>query len=141
MRMGLQRSASYFAAPDDAVNALIEVCHSIQQYRVYDDRRGEPQGFLSWAWLSDFTLNRLQINPFAQLHPSEWNEGEILCFRDLAATDQTVIAIAKDLRGGLFPDEPCYITMQTDAKGTHALIRFEPDERYELAEWLSGLYA
>jgi hemolysin-activating ACP:hemolysin acyltransferase len=140
MRTGLKCSAAYSAAPDDALNSLIEVCHSIQQFRVYEDSRGEPQGFLSWAWLSDFTLDRLQINPFAPLHPSEWNEGETLCFRDLAATAQSAAAIAKDLGGGSFPDEPCYITMQTDAKGTHSLIRFEPEERYELAEWLSGLY-
>jgi hemolysin-activating ACP:hemolysin acyltransferase len=140
MRAGIQSSAAYSASTDNSLSSLIQICHSSQQYRVYEAKGNEPRGFLSWAWLSAFTLERLTANPLAPLHPSEWNEGTSLCFRDIAATPEIAAAIASDLGGGLFPMEPCYVTMQTDASGGLSLIRFESNERYELAEWLRDLY-
>jgi hemolysin-activating ACP:hemolysin acyltransferase len=141
MLMALRCSNSHAAAPTEALNLLVDVCYSLRQYHRYSDSSGQPKGFLSWAWLSEFTLDRLQANPFVPLHPSEWNEGVILCFCDVVATAQTAHEIAQDLGGGLFPDEACYITMQTGTDGSNTLIRFESNERAELTEWLIGLYA
>jgi hemolysin-activating ACP:hemolysin acyltransferase len=134
-------SPLYAQAPPSQLESLAEACQSLCQYRVYGISLDVPTGILSWAWLSDFTLIRLNENPFALLHPSEWNEGTMLCFRDIVPTTDSANAIADDLGGALFPGEPCYVTMQTDSKGTLSLIRFEPDERYELSEWVRAQYS
>ncbi|WP_186020898.1 toxin-activating lysine-acyltransferase [Burkholderia gladioli] len=45
-------------------------------------RNGEPVGYLIWALLTPETLSKLLDQAYV-LHPSEWNEGELLCILDL----------------------------------------------------------
>ncbi len=49
------------------------------QYKLLHDETGDVIAFISWAYVSDKTLND-KIRTADQYHQSEWTEGDRLCF-------------------------------------------------------------
>ena len=59
---------------------------SLRQYKVVRDNGGQTVGYLSWALLSEGTLERLKGGGADfRLKPSEWNDGELACVMDVCA--------------------------------------------------------
>ncbi len=58
----------------DVIQPALHTC----QLKVYYNRRGEPVGYIAWAWLNSITeKNYIEHGPLL-LHPSEWSEGGAL---------------------------------------------------------------
>ncbi len=53
------------------------------QLKVYFNRRGEPVGFVVWAWLGAETEQELMSGGGRNLHHSEWREGNSLWLLDI----------------------------------------------------------
>ncbi|WLA12161.1 toxin-activating lysine-acyltransferase [Xanthomonas translucens] len=47
----------------------------MRQIRFFYDYRGQPVGYVTWAFLADDVVERLKFDPRFMLHDSEWNEG------------------------------------------------------------------
>ncbi|MEW6704360.1 MAG: toxin-activating lysine-acyltransferase [Pseudomonadota bacterium] len=78
---------------------------SLRQIRVYACADGSPGGLLTWAWLSERTLRRLNAHPLEQAHRCEWNEGTRLCIWEVLAVEEVRNELVHDLLHRLFPEE------------------------------------
>ena len=135
--LALGAAKEYANVATGAVRSMVLSAFSTRQSKTYFNGADTPFGFVSWAWVSQYTLMRLQVDAAAHLHPSEWNEGESLCFRDVAVTEDAVDAIADDLGGLLFPSEPvCYFAMRAPRRDAPELVRFAASRRADLAQWM-----
>lgn len=136
-------SAHYRSMPLDSALALIQAAMNLHQYKIYYDSKGSPAGLLTWGWLSNRTLQKLSENPSWDMHLSEWNEGEALCFRDIAVCAESAKAISDDLSGGIFGDEKlCYLLARDRTTQVPSLLEIAEDERASLSPWiLSGFEA
>lgn len=84
---------------------LVRTIATLRQFRVYEDAGGCPNGMLTWAWLSERTIARIEQQPLHAVHVSEWNEGETLCFFDVATSAASRAETIADVAGRLFPDQ------------------------------------
>jgi hemolysin-activating ACP:hemolysin acyltransferase len=89
---------------------------TMQQFRVYEGHDGCPNGMLMWAWLSDYTIARIGLAPLHDVHVSEWNEGETLCFFEVAISASCRRDVMADVSGRLFPQER-YLLLYTAQGG------------------------
>jgi hemolysin-activating ACP:hemolysin acyltransferase len=110
---------------------------AIQQAKIYEDARGIPTHFVCWAWLSQYSLERLAENPNLDLHPSEWNEGTALCFRLLSLGAKFNQQLARDISEDLFP-EASTIRLSLKSKKTcqSELFVLSAAERRGLQPWI-----
>jgi hemolysin-activating ACP:hemolysin acyltransferase len=130
-------SRQYLKVPVGVVRSSVLHAQSTRQFKTFRDSNGVPKGFLSWAWLSNYSLARLESNASLVLHPSEWNEGEILCFRDIAFTEESLARVSIDLGGALFCEESiCYVTL--GVAGQPKLVRLTSGDRSDFAVWLGS---
>ncbi len=53
-----------------------------EQIQFFFDGGGEVQGYLTWAQIRPETRHRCVSQPDYILHPTEWNEGEIIWLMD-----------------------------------------------------------
>ena len=107
------------------------------QLKIFRDSLGIPTGALTWMWLSTYTLNRLKQRQGTDLHLSEWNEGNLLCFRDIAPNRRSVSKIAEAISGEMFPTEQsCYILAQSARDHGIDIIEIPAGERPRLGPWL-----
>lgn len=107
------------------------------QFKIFRDSQGIPTGALTWMWLSTYTVNRLQQRQGADLHLSEWNEGDALCFRDIAPSRRSASEIAKAISGEMFPDEQaCYILAKSACDHVIDIVEIPAGERPRLGPWL-----
>lgn len=135
--LALRAAPAYARAHFGVMAALAMTLVGTGQYRLYKDRSGAPAGMLSWAWVSDWTLDRLRINPLSPLHPCEWSEGEHLYLRDLAFSASCLDELAADVAGRLFPDEPWCLVALTRARAAGPVLkRLAASQRSAFAEWL-----
>jgi hemolysin-activating ACP:hemolysin acyltransferase len=101
----LTRVPSYLDYRVGDIIPTIRMSTSLGQIKIYTDKNHQPCGVLTWMWLSDWTINRITRGAsIAELHPSEWNEGTSLCFRDICISKEASCAMLSDIREGLFPD-------------------------------------
>ncbi|WP_082679783.1 toxin-activating lysine-acyltransferase [Paucibacter sp. KCTC 42545] len=110
---------------------------SLKQFKVYRGVDGRPTGVLVWLWISDATAERVSFDANARIHPSEWNEGSSLWFRNLAASSLSAEEIAADLSGGLFPTAPmCRISTYSGKLDRSVATSVAGEARGALREWL-----
>jgi hemolysin-activating ACP:hemolysin acyltransferase len=69
----------------DYIARVAEPAIAANQLKVYFNRRGEPVGFLVWAWLSPETEKSMIESAGIDLHPSEWREGNSLWLLDIVS--------------------------------------------------------
>ncbi|WP_082679870.1 toxin-activating lysine-acyltransferase [Paucibacter sp. KCTC 42545] len=132
----LARSPQYLDKSIGSVHAMLVSTFNIQQNKVYFDQKGISSGFVSWAWVSQYTIQKLRATPISDIHSSEWNEGDALCFRDLVITKDNASSIAEDIGGMMFPEEPCFLTIRSIESGRAELFRVERSERKQLGDWI-----
>jgi hemolysin-activating ACP:hemolysin acyltransferase len=107
------------------------------QLQIFRDSQGTPTGALTWMWLSTYTVNRLRQRKGIDLHLSEWNEGDVLCFRDIAPSRKSVSEIAKAISGEMFPDEQaCYMLAKSACDEGIDIVEIPVGERPRLGSWL-----
>jgi hemolysin-activating ACP:hemolysin acyltransferase len=58
---------------------------SASQLKVYFNRRGQPVGFVIWAWLGTDTEREFMSGGWRSLHHSEWREGNSLWLLDIVS--------------------------------------------------------
>jgi hemolysin-activating ACP:hemolysin acyltransferase len=67
----------------DAFHARTKTAIALDQVMFVFDRSGNPLAYWTWASLTIETHRRAMVDPLVHLHPSEWNEGQILWVMDL----------------------------------------------------------
>ncbi|HEY4083461.1 MAG TPA: toxin-activating lysine-acyltransferase [Burkholderiaceae bacterium] len=103
----------------------LELCEYRGQLKTYEDRDGRINGFITWAWFSMRTIERLATREISldEIHHSEWNEGDQLCFLDMAGGEIRHQGVSRDLEYDLFPDEAGYFIYCTTKSLDDSSIR------------------
>lgn len=136
--VGLGRSRSYSAFSLGAALELARTVNTCSQFKTYSDSSGNPAGALTWAWVEECRADAAIATSDLQLHPSEWNEGRCLWFRDVAVAAGSAQEMARDIGGRLFPDSPdCLVTIRSRASGQTVAMRFSGAERASLHDWVA----
>jgi len=121
--------------------STVTTASGMGQMRLYKNAAGAPRGLLSWAWLSDWTKDRLMADGQAPMHQCEWSEGSTLCFRDIAASADSAPQIAQDLAGGLFPQElSCLLWVRDRSSKDVVLLPIAESERASLGDWVMSQF-
>ena len=111
---------------------------AIRQFRTYHSSNNIPSGLITWAWLSEFTIERLSAISLEDAHPSEWNEGNMLCLFCVAISDAVKEQMEGDIYRNLFPDESTillYVPAKKDA--AQQLIKANRNHQKEdIYNWL-----
>jgi cytolysin-activating lysine-acyltransferase len=76
------KSDEYCQYPVACVTLWIEPAIRHEQIHFFRDESGEVCGYMTWAWLTEDTEQRLLNDPNVLLHISEWNEGGQLWILD-----------------------------------------------------------
>lgn len=135
--LGLASSRNYQSMPLKAALSLAQTTDTNMQFKLYFDSNLEPVGLITWAWVSQDCLDRVCETGDLSLHPSEWNEGRILWFRDVAVNARSAFEIAHDLSGGLFSEfSEFFVTMQSRKSGRSIPVKFSSTDRTQLADWI-----
>jgi hemolysin-activating ACP:hemolysin acyltransferase len=71
-----------------------------RQVRCYFSEKGKLIGLITWAWLTSEVLQRIceEGHTPAQLHVSEWREGDILCVLDLVTVGDSLREILHEFK-------------------------------------------
>ena len=75
----------------------VAVPYRLKQYKIFYNEDGDVVGIVTWAWLSEYSINNITQDPRYSLHPSEWNEGRRLFIMDLVAPFGHFDHIARNL--------------------------------------------
>lgn len=125
-----------------ALGAALELAQTVNtnlQFKTYSDSSGNPAGALTWAWVEECRADAAIATGDLQLHPSEWNEGRCLWFRDVAVAAGSAQEMARDIGGGLFPEATeCLVTMRSRKSGRTVAVKFSGSERASLYDWVAG---
>lgn len=137
--LGLGASKYYRSMTLRAAFALAQMLNINEQYKMYFDPNLKPVGVITWAWVNQECMDRIEKADDLSLHPAEWNEGRILWFRDIAVSGDSASEIAHDLSVGLFPEiSECYVTMHSRKLGRSIPVKFSSDERTQLSGWIQN---
>lgn len=91
------------------------------QFRIYRDGRGQPDGWVSWAWMTDAESEAFTSGPFKFDIPV-WTGGDRLWIIDLVAPYDHRGKIADDLRTNVFPGETAWLS-GADESGKFRSVR------------------
>lgn len=139
--IALSKSSPYANMSLKSAVKLLTTVGGIGQVRVYYNHAGEVTGLLTWAWMSQWTMERLVRGDLSPMHASEWNEGPILCFRDIAASSESAEQIAADLAGDLFPEEGSCAVMAGDRSSKKlVLVQIADSQRNSLRAWIMSQF-
>lgn len=139
--IALNLSPLYQDVPLSRAVSMITTANGMGQMRLYKNTAGEPSGLLTWAWLSEWTKARLTTDGKMPLHQCEWNEGETLCFRDIAVTSDSALQISRDLAGELFPEESSCVLLVRDRSSKDTVLFSIPEtERESLGTWVMSQF-
>ncbi|WP_414448018.1 toxin-activating lysine-acyltransferase [Burkholderia sp. 22PA0099] len=83
-------------------------------------RNGDPVGYLIWAMLTPRTLDKLLGQAYV-LHPSEWNEGELLCILDLMLPRGSMATHARAIQRRLAPASDHVVWVRKRKNGVLAI--------------------
>jgi hemolysin-activating ACP:hemolysin acyltransferase len=134
---GLCMSSSYSTCPLGTALELARTVNTNSQFKTYLDCFGNPAGALTWAWVEECRAGAAIAMHDLQLHPSEWNAGRCLWFRDFAVSAGSARLIARDIGGGLFPESrECLVTMRSRRSGQTVAMKFSGAERASLHDWV-----
>jgi hemolysin-activating ACP:hemolysin acyltransferase len=99
----LGQASSHRSKPLAQVLKRVRICWGNRQLQLLESSSGEPHGLITWAWLSDYTINQLLKTGFEDLHVSEWNEGTTLCICDVAWCGSGATQVIQAIKEGIFP--------------------------------------
>lgn len=88
----LEFSLRHARSPMGRMLSLVRTATGLGRFRVLQGRHGVTTGFFIWLHLSERTVERLRLDPFGPLHPSEWNEGTHLRIRDASFLASGMVA-------------------------------------------------
>jgi hemolysin-activating ACP:hemolysin acyltransferase len=133
----LGMSRGYQETSLGAALELARIVHTNSQFKTYIDSSGSPAGAVTWAWIEESCACAALASGDMHLHPSEWDAGRILWFRDIAVTTQSAFAISRDIGGDLFPSETYFlVTMRSRRSGQTVAVKFSAAERASLHDWV-----
>lgn len=89
----------------------------LRQIEFYFDSRGQPAGYVTWAFLTDQVAQEYATDHDRLLHLSEWNEGEHLWVIDVVAPGGNLRALLARWRLSRFPDERRIHGLRRDGEG------------------------
>jgi hemolysin-activating ACP:hemolysin acyltransferase len=116
--------------------------NSICQSKIYLTTLGEPINYLCWAWISEYTINRLKSDPNVVLHMSEWNEGDALYFRVISIGNVFNNEVALDIGARLFPKaNKVFLNLFNKTTRTPELVEISRAERSDLRVWYRKQHA
>lgn len=118
---------------------MLSIPMQLRQYHVRTDASGRPGALLTWAWVSQQTLQSPARAP-AQWHRCEWNEGESLCICDLVSADGCSHTIMADFVADLARGEQ-QIYSAPRPGGAAQFRCWQPGELPELLAWLGAEHA
>lgn len=78
---------------------------TLEQARFYFDDRGDLTGFVSWAWITQEVLDRIDASGSCEMHVSEWCEGPLLLVVDFIVAPNIRAAIRRDILLNVFKGE------------------------------------
>jgi hemolysin-activating ACP:hemolysin acyltransferase len=105
----LSTSPRYAGLPLNHAYHSISPALDLRQFQLCWHKNGELAGWLSWAWMSDYTLHQ-PPRPLSQLDRSEWNEGPHLCMCDLVAAPGHHAAMLDEFMEGVALHRPVLYT-------------------------------
>lgn len=78
------------------------------QFRIYRDGRGQPVGWVSWAWMNEAESEAFTSGPF-EFDIPVWTGGDKLWIVDLVAPHGHGRKIVNDLRTNVFPGDVAHM--------------------------------
>ena len=87
------------------LNRVIEASFRHGQLKMYYNFRGEPIGYIVWAYLDELSESQILESGQWDVHISEWNEGKSLWIVDLLAPFGHARMILRDFRINLVQEE------------------------------------
>jgi hemolysin-activating ACP:hemolysin acyltransferase len=106
----LRASKAHSHYPVSYIRDLIEPALAHRLIKLYFNQKGDPVGYVVWAYVAEDVQTRFLQTGKWDLHESEWREGRSLWIVDFVAPFGHTYAILKDLRDHVFPKERelCY---------------------------------
>jgi hypothetical protein len=87
----MSQSALFSGFPYGRIAGIYNGLHILKQIDVFFDSKKVPKGVLGWAWVSEYSVNALRLDPSAALHLSELNEGVHLFLRIIVRSQESDI--------------------------------------------------
>lgn len=118
---------------NDAISALT-VPFAFGQMEVIRYSDGRPSAIVTWAWLSDDTIARLNADPACPLHISELTEGYTPCISGVfpCGGEQAV----QDFLRHKFADFSVWYAMNTFGSKGRQLSSWDQMNRENISLWL-----
>lgn len=101
--------------------------YSLNQCKLYFNEKGDAVGIVTWAWLSDYSLDRITKESFYELHLSEWNEGLNLYIMDVVAPFGDFKFIASDLLKRFHNQKVCFSVRRSDDVSIRKVVKWKRD--------------
>jgi cytolysin-activating lysine-acyltransferase len=101
----MRHSPLHFKYPMSYFATLIEPALLHDQIKFYFNLRGEPVGFVIWAYLAPDVEERFLRTGNWDLHISEWNEGSSFWIVDFAAPFGHAFSIIRDLKNSVLSSQ------------------------------------
>jgi hemolysin-activating ACP:hemolysin acyltransferase len=117
----LLSSPDYAHYKISTIGVWINPARRCGQIRIYYDHRGRPVGYVTWAFLTAESEQRLIMNSATLLHYSEWNEGDRLWIMDVVSPHGYGLSILKHVRDKLLADHDIFHWLRRNESG--AVIR------------------
>lgn len=80
----------------------------IKQYYIWYNKNSEPVGYILWAFVDEVTVQSFTSNGPHNIHPSQWNEGDIIWIMDIVSRTKISLSSYKLVRAKLFASVPVY---------------------------------
>jgi len=103
--LSLLRLKQYFAVRQlSSALQRLEMPFSLRQHRLHMSRQGDALALLTWAWLDRKHLAQWDGCRPENLARYQWNDGDILCVSDAAASPPGRARLRRELAGEWMPD-------------------------------------
>lgn len=89
----------------DDIGAMFLPAIHLNQFRIYRNKKGDPIGIITWAYLSDELQEKYQKGEKALTKLEDWKSGNNGWIIDFIAPFGHAKQIIKDLRNNIFPDK------------------------------------
>ena len=89
----------------DDIGAMFLPAIHLNQFRIYRNKKGDPIGIITWAYLSDELQEKYQKGEKVLTKLEDWKSGDNGWIIDFIAPFGHAKEIIKDLRNNIFPDK------------------------------------
>jgi cytolysin-activating lysine-acyltransferase len=104
--------------PLASLQAWIQPAILLKQIKFFFDYKGNPIGYMTWAFLAPEVEKKWSSEPRTLLHFSEWNEGDRLWIMDFVAPSGFARTIAAYVSANMFPKFSEARSMRRNNDGT-----------------------